>query len=99
MTFPSAVRVRPLHIGSSLSTNQQKHEQCGNKIQPTVHSDTCTGYVRRGTHVEIADAIGWNSRDILGTPADPIPKGKRNNSMPRKQAESERVVTCGLQVP
>jgi hypothetical protein len=30
---------------------------------------TCAGYVRRVTHDEIADAIGENSREILGTTA------------------------------
>ena len=38
-------------------------------------TDPCAGYVRHVTHNEIADAVGWNSRGILGTPADPSPKG------------------------
>jgi hypothetical protein len=44
--------------------------------------DPCTGYVRRVTHDEIADAVGYNSREVLGTPAHPNPKERRNNSIP-----------------
>jgi len=38
--------------------------------------------VRHVTHDEIADAIGENVREILGTPADLAAKAKGNNSMP-----------------
>jgi hypothetical protein len=31
-------------------------------------------------------------REVLGTLAHPIPKGRRNNSMPRKRAKSQSVV-------
>jgi hypothetical protein len=44
--------------------------------------DACAGYVRRVTHDEIADRIGENLRNVLGTPADLAPKGKGNRSMP-----------------
>jgi hypothetical protein len=54
--------------------------------------DTCAGYVRHVTHDEIADAIGWNLREVPGTPANLISKGKGDNSMPRKRAKSESVV-------
>ncbi len=55
----------------------------------------CAGYVRRVTHDERASAVGENSRDVLGTPAHPIPKGRRNNSMPRKRAKGQSVVASG----
>jgi hypothetical protein len=40
------------------------------KDTPLPYSDdACTGYVRRVTHDEIADAVGLNLKEILGTPA------------------------------
>ena len=55
-------------------------------------TDGCTGYVRHVTHDEIADAVGKNLRDILGTPAYLILKGRGDRSMPRKRVKSESVV-------
>jgi hypothetical protein len=42
-------------------------------------SQSFTGYVHRITHVEIADTIGYNLREVLGTPANLNPKGGGNN--------------------
>jgi hypothetical protein len=52
----------------------------------------CAGYVRRVTHDEIADAVGENLREILGTPAHLTAKGGGNKSMPRKRAKGQSVV-------
>jgi len=56
-----------------------------------MNTNRCIGYVRRVTHVEIADYVGEDLRRVLGTPAHLIPKGRGNSSMPRKRAKSESV--------
>ena len=56
---------------------------------------SCNGYVRRVTHEEIAERIGENLRNVLGTPADLAPKGKGKSSMPRKRANGQSVVASG----
>jgi hypothetical protein len=59
-------------------------------------SDPCTSYVRCVTYDEIADCVGDNSREVLGAPTHQNPKGRRNNSMPRRRAK--RPKRCSLRL-